>query len=101
MTAQVDIHDAKAMLSRLVGRVEAGEEIVIARDGRPVARLVPVRADAQTPEEKAAARMHALGCFAGRVWTAPDVDEPLDDLFDVLRDDDSWLGDVGPDEPTP
>jgi prevent-host-death family protein len=40
----VNIHAAKTHLSRLVERVEAGEEIVIARAGRPVARLVPYRA---------------------------------------------------------
>jgi prevent-host-death family protein len=38
----VNIHEAKANLSRLLDRVETGEEFVIARAGRPVARLVPV-----------------------------------------------------------
>ena len=40
---QVNVHDAKTHLSRLLARVEAGEAIVIARSGRPIARLVPVR----------------------------------------------------------
>lgn len=39
----VNIHEAKTHLSRLVERVEAGQEVVIARAGRPVARLVPYR----------------------------------------------------------
>ena len=39
----VNIHDAKTRFSKLIARVEAGEEIVIARDGTPVARLVAVR----------------------------------------------------------
>jgi prevent-host-death family protein len=39
----VDIHEAKTQLSKLIARVEAGEEIVIARDRSPVARLVAVR----------------------------------------------------------
>ena len=39
----VDIHVAKATLSQLVARVEAGEEIIIARDKTPVAKLVPVQ----------------------------------------------------------
>lgn len=39
----VNIHEAKTHFSKLVARVEAGEEIVIARDGTPVARLVAVR----------------------------------------------------------
>jgi len=41
MAAQVNVHEAKTHLSRLLERVEAGEEIVVARAGRPVARLVP------------------------------------------------------------
>jgi prevent-host-death family protein len=39
---QVNMHEAKTTLSKLVERVEAGEEIVIARNGKPVAKLVPV-----------------------------------------------------------
>jgi prevent-host-death family protein len=39
---QVNIHEAKTNLSKLIQRVEAGEEIVIARNGTPVARLVPI-----------------------------------------------------------
>jgi prevent-host-death family protein len=37
----VNIHEAKTHLSRLLGRVERGEEVIIARAGRPVARLLP------------------------------------------------------------
>jgi prevent-host-death family protein len=43
MVETVNIHEAKTHLSRLIERVEAGEEIVIARAGRPVARLVTFR----------------------------------------------------------
>ena len=45
MTDVVNVHDAKTHLSRLLERAEAGEEIVIARAGRPVARLVPYAND--------------------------------------------------------
>jgi prevent-host-death family protein len=41
--SMVNIHEAKTHLSKLIARVEAGEEIVIARDGAAVARLVPVQ----------------------------------------------------------
>ena len=41
MSQIVNVHDAKTHLSRLLERAEAGEEIVIARAGRPIARLVP------------------------------------------------------------
>jgi prevent-host-death family protein len=43
--ASVNIHEAKTHLSRLIERVETGLEIVIARAGRPVARLIPYRAN--------------------------------------------------------
>jgi prevent-host-death family protein len=65
--ASVNIHAAKTHLSRLVERVEAGEEIVIARAGRPVARLVPYRA-AQEPR--------APGLWKGRVQLRSDFDAP-------------------------
>lgn len=42
---QVNVHEAKTHLSRLLEEVEAGEEVVIARAGKPVARLVPNRAE--------------------------------------------------------
>ena len=44
MTLQVNVHEAKTQLSQLIARVEAGEEVVIARRGRPVVRLAPVEA---------------------------------------------------------
>jgi prevent-host-death family protein len=43
--AQVNVHEAKSQLSGLLARVEEGEEIVIARAGKPVAKLVPHRPD--------------------------------------------------------
>ena len=42
MSTQVNIHEAKTQLSQLIARVEAGEEVVIARRGAPVAKLSPV-----------------------------------------------------------
>lgn len=60
----VNMHHAKTHLSKLVGRVEAGEEIVIDRAGRPAAKLVPVQ------PEKAGRRK--LGGWEGRGWMAPE-----------------------------
>jgi prevent-host-death family protein len=62
----VNIHEAKTHLSRLVERVEAGEELVIARAGRPVARLVPFRRRT-TPRQP--------GVWRGRVVLADDFDQ--------------------------
>ena len=67
VTHSVNIHDAKTHLSRLVERVEAGEEIVIARGGKPVARLVPL---------SLRTRPRQLGTLRGRIWLAPDWDSP-------------------------
>lgn len=64
----VNVHEAKTHLSRLLARVEAGEEIVISRGGRPVARLVPVA----TPSLP-----RALGMDRGRLRIAEDFDAPL------------------------
>jgi prevent-host-death family protein len=66
MSDPVDIHEAKTCLSRLVERVEAGEEIVIARAGRPVARLVPFGTRT---------RRRQPGLWRGRVVIGPDFDE--------------------------
>jgi prevent-host-death family protein len=65
---QVNLYDAKTNLSKLVERAAAGEEIVIAKGGRPLARLVPL-ARRTAPRE--------LGFLAGRVHLAPDFDAPL------------------------
>ena len=64
----VNIHEAKTHLSRLIERVLAGEEIVIARGGKPVAKLVPL--------DKRASRREA-GSARGRVWVSDDFDAPL------------------------
>jgi len=68
----VNIHDAKTHLSRLVERVEAGEEIVIARAGRPVARLAPLR-PRSSPRRP--------GLWRGRVKLAVDFDVPDEGLL--------------------
>ena len=62
---EVNIHEAKTHLSKLLRRVTAGEEIVIARAGKPVARLVAV-AEPPRPRE--------LGRDRGKIWIADDFD---------------------------
>lgn len=70
MTIKVNTHEAKTHLSKLLVRVQAGEEIIIARAGTPVARLVPI-------DRPAAHRQP--GTAAGRVVVAADFDAPLPD----------------------
>lgn len=62
----MNIYEAKTQLSKLVERAAAGEEIVIARGGRPMARLVPL--------EPPRGRRQA-GAYRGELWIAPDFDE--------------------------
>jgi prevent-host-death family protein len=64
---QVNIHQAKTHLSRLLEAIEQGEEVVIARSGRPVARLV--RFEPKVPKRK-------LGQWEGQIWVSPDFDVP-------------------------
>lgn len=62
---QVNVHEAKTQLSRLLEEVEAGERVVIARAGEPVAVLSPY---------KAAIRRRRLGLFAGEATIHEDFD---------------------------
>ena len=64
----INIHEAKTHLSRLVEEVSEGEEVVIARAGRPVARLVPVAKRT---------RRRKLGLLAGKLTVPSDFDAPL------------------------
>jgi prevent-host-death family protein len=72
---EVNIHEAKTHLSRLLQKVAAGEEVTIARAGVPVARLVAVE-----PKPK---KVRPLGMDRGRIWIADDFDAPLPD--DLLK----------------
>lgn len=76
---QVNIHEAKTHLSRLLERAAAGEEIVIARHGHPVAKLVPIGY---------AAAPRRPGSLKDRISIGKDFDAPLPvDLADALGAD--------------
>lgn len=64
----VNIHEAKTHLSRLVDEVSAGEEIVIAKAGKPLARLIPWRANG---------KRRKFGILAGKFTVPDDFDAPL------------------------
>lgn len=73
----INIHAAKTQLSRLVDEAAAGEEIIIARAGKPVARLVALAA---APGER------RLGGLEGILRIPPDFDAPLpDDVLDLFE----------------
>ncbi len=71
------MHEAKTKLSQLVERAQAGEDIVIARNGKPVARLVPVE---QAKPSFASLR----GKWRGQVHIADDFDELPDDIAEAF-----------------
>ena len=62
------MHEAKTHLSRLAERAASGEEIVIARNGRPLAKLGPL--DSSRKQRK-------FGLWKGKIWVSEDFDDPL------------------------
>ena len=65
----INVHEAKTHLSRLLERVERGEEIVLSRAGKPIARLVRFETPAR-PERQG-------GRLSGQIWISDDFDAPL------------------------
>ncbi|HEX2095031.1 MAG TPA: type II toxin-antitoxin system Phd/YefM family antitoxin [Longimicrobiaceae bacterium] len=84
MAETINLYDAKTHLSELVERAASGEEIIIAKAGKPRARLVPL-------EEERPARKP--GGWEGQIWFADDFDDPLPP--EILR------GFMGEDEEAP
>jgi prevent-host-death family protein len=74
--AQYNVAEAKARFAELVRRAMAGEEVVIAKDHKPVLRMVPIapRTAARRP-----------GSAKGKVWTAPDFDETPPEFEPYVR----------------
>jgi prevent-host-death family protein len=72
---EINIHEAKTHLSRLLQKVAQGEEVTIARAGVPIARLVPI---------ETRKKIRPLGMDRGKIWIADDFDAPLPD--DLLRE---------------
>ena len=74
--AQFNVAEAKARFSELVQKAVSGEEVVIAKDNRPLLRLVPLGA----PRQK-----RKPGSARGRVWMAPDFDRTPRDFDDYVK----------------
>jgi len=73
---QVNIHEAKTHLSRLIAKVVAGEEIIIAKGNTPVAKLVQFTSSKQTRK---------LGSAKGKIRIAADFKKPLDDFKEYMN----------------
>lgn len=78
MSRTVNVHEAKTHISGLLEAVEAGEDVVIARAGKPIARLVSAstRTEPRTP-----------GAWRGRVVIADDFDETPEELIGAFHGD--------------
>ena len=71
----VEIAEAKEHLDELVEQVSRGEDVVIVKDDRPLARLVPIRTEK---------RERRFGSAKGQIKIAEDFDEPLEDFRDYM-----------------
>lgn len=72
----VNVHEAKTNLSRLLAEVEKGKEIIVARNGKPVAKLIPL---------PGARKPRVLGKARDKTWMSDDFNAPLpDDLLDLF-----------------
>ncbi len=74
--SQFNVAEAKSHLSDLLRKAQRGEEIVIARDGKPLVKLVPIHQPLLSREP---------GSAHGQVWMAPDFDETPEDFEDYVR----------------
>lgn len=72
----VSIAEAKAKFSELIRRAEAGEEILVTRHGKIVARVLPPEAKVRKPP--------LLGALKGQIWTTDDFDEPLEEFREYM-----------------
>jgi prevent-host-death family protein len=84
MAVQMNVAEAKAKLSELISRAEAGEEVIIARDGIPAVVLTPATA-AQAQASPPAQREIGFLSHLGPVWVAPDAWEPDDEAADYAE----------------
>ena len=75
---KVNVHEAKTNLSKLIDKAEKGEEVIIAKNGVPKVRLVPIK-----PEGK-----HWFGMDEGKAWIADDFDELPPDILAAFYGED-------------
>lgn len=72
--SHIDIDQAKGHLEELIEQVTRGEEVVITKSNRPIARLSAI----------ASKRQRQFGSVKGKIWMSEDFDEPLDDFREYM-----------------
>ena len=70
-----NISEAKAQLSALIAMVQQGDEVILSKSGKPVAKIVPYGG---------AAKRRVPGSMKGEIWIAPDFDELPDDMAEAF-----------------
>lgn len=84
---QVNVHEAKTRLSALIQKAEQGEDVIIARDGKPAVRLTPVTTQ---PKKRVAGRLAHLAKYASPDWDSPELDKEIEEMMlDTSKFD--WL----------
>ena len=73
-----NISDAKSSLSKLIERVIRGEEVIIGKSGKPVAKLIPYHLDP-------APRQLGVGHWKGKIWIADDFDDLSDEVLALFE----------------
>ena len=86
---KVNMHEAKTRLSKLVEMAKSGEEVVIAKNGKPQARIVPIESDEAGDW---------FGMDAGKGWIADDFDELPDDILELMTDPKIFPDEIGEQE---
>jgi prevent-host-death family protein len=73
---KVNVHEAKTNLSKLIEKAKKGEEVIIAKNGVPEVRIVPIERE----------RSDWFGMDEGKGWIADDFDELPEDILDLMSD---------------
>ena len=80
----VNIHAAKTHLSKLIQRAEAGEEVIIARNGAPAVKLTPV--DPPPAEADAPSAPSWFGVLKGKIWMSPEFDADNEEIGRLMEE---------------
>lgn len=77
MTKTVNIDEAKTTLLKLLSLVSSGNEVIIAKDDKPIAKIIPISPPI---------RVRVAGLNKGKIWVSEDFDEPLPEQFWIGRE---------------
>jgi prevent-host-death family protein len=93
----VNIHAAKTNLSKLIEKAEAGEEVVIARNGKPAVKLTPVKAPPAAARKEEDRVPSWFGSLRGQIWISPDFDADNEEIGRLMEEGDIFPREDGDD----